>query len=102
VGETRKSRRSSTSDLFLQHTIGRRLVLDGEMCSWDEAGEQYVPFGHNRGVTLEEGKEGRHLCFLAFDLIFYVSQREAAAAPITTTPGEEERGEEEEMNLIRT
>lgn len=63
----------STRSVFLGGLIGRQAVVDGEMLAWDEAEQSFVPFGSNRTVA-QSGDPMRHLCYMAFDLLFYMDQ----------------------------
>ncbi|CAE8619787.1 unnamed protein product [Polarella glacialis] len=60
----------SMRKVFLEGLIGRQAVLDGEMLSWDEAEQSFLPFGANR-TTAQAGDPMRHLSFVAFDVLFY-------------------------------
>jgi len=59
--------------VFFNGVLGRQAVLDGEMLSWDRAEETFVPFGHNRTVA-KANDPNRHLCFVVFDLLFYMDK----------------------------
>lgn len=60
----------SMRSVLLAGLVGRQAVLDGEMLSWDEAEQAFVPFGSNR--TVAAGADpNRHLCYVAFDILAY-------------------------------
>jgi len=59
--------------VFLGGVAGRQAVIDGEMLAFDEAEQVFVPFGSNRTVA-QAGDPNRHLCFVAFDLLYYMDE----------------------------
>eukprot|EP00930_Biecheleria_cincta_P097611 TRINITY_DN89314_c0_g1_i1.p1 TRINITY_DN89314_c0_g1~~TRINITY_DN89314_c0_g1_i1.p1 ORF type:complete len:637 (-),score=87.30 TRINITY_DN89314_c0_g1_i1:27-1688(-) len=56
--------------VFLNGIAGRQAILDGEMMAWDESEQAFLAFGSNRTVA-QAGDSMRHLCFMAFDVLFY-------------------------------
>jgi len=63
----------SMRNVFFDGVLGRQAVIDGEMLSWDRSEEDFVAFGHNR--TVARGNDpNRHLCFVAFDVLFYMDK----------------------------
>merc|ERR1719359_2760803 len=58
---------------FFDGVLGRQVVLDGEMLSWDKVEETFIPFGHNRTVA-RSTDPNRHLCFVAFDVLYYMDK----------------------------
>lgn len=63
----------SMRNVLLEGLRGRQAVLDGEMLAWDETEQAFVPFGSNRSVA-QKGDPNRHLCFMAFDVLYYMDQ----------------------------
>lgn len=63
----------SMRSIFFDGVLGRQAVLDGEMLAWDSKEEAFVSFGHNRTVA-RANDPNRHLCYVAFDLLFYMDK----------------------------